>query len=66
MSTNSVITRNHGATDEDLSDPALVKLRDLVYRISGIFHAENKFYLLALRSRRRMKEIGSNYLCGLF
>jgi len=60
MSTNSVITRNQGATDEDLADPALVKLRDLVYRISGIFHAENKFYLLALRSRRRMKEIGSN------
>ena len=36
------------------------KLRDLVYRTSGIFHAENKFYLLALRSRRRMREIGSD------
>jgi chemotaxis protein methyltransferase CheR len=60
MKGDSVITRNREATDADLVDPALVKLRDLIYRISGIFHAENKFYLLALRSRRRMKEIGSN------
>ena len=60
MSTNSAIVLNQKAGDADLADPALLKLRDLVYRISGIFHAENKFYLLALRSRRRMKEIGSN------
>jgi chemotaxis protein methyltransferase CheR len=66
MSTNSVITRNQRATDEDLADPALVKVRDLVYRISGIFHAETKFYLLALRSRRRMKEIGSNSFADYF
>jgi chemotaxis protein methyltransferase CheR len=66
MSTNSVITRNRGATDADLADPALVKLRDLIYRISGIFHAENKFYLLALRSRRRMKEIGCSSFADYF
>jgi chemotaxis protein methyltransferase CheR len=66
MSTNSVITPTQAATDADLADPALVKLRDLIYSISGIFHAENKFYLLALRSRRRMKEIGSNTFADYF
>ena len=60
MSSNSLIARNQAATDADLADPALCKLRDLVYRTSGIFHAENKFYLLALRARRRMREIGSS------
>jgi chemotaxis protein methyltransferase CheR len=60
MSSDSAITRNRAPTDADLADPALAKLRDLVYRTSGIFHAETKFYLLALRSRRRMKEVGSD------
>jgi chemotaxis protein methyltransferase CheR len=60
MSADTAITRNRAATDADLADPALCKLRDLVYRTSGIFHAETKFYLLALRSRRRMREIGSD------
>lgn len=60
MGTNSMVIPNRAAQDAELSDPALFKLRDLIYSISGIFHAENKFYLLALRSRRRMNEIGSN------
>jgi chemotaxis protein methyltransferase CheR len=47
------------AMNADLSDSALIKLRDLVYRISGIYHPENKFYLLATRSRRRMKALNS-------
>lgn len=66
MSSNSVLMRNRAAAEADLADPALFKLRDLVYRISGIFHAENKFYLLALRSRRRMKEIGSDSFADYF
>lgn len=66
MSTNSAIARNRAPTDADLADPALAKLRDLVYRTSGIFHAENKFYLLALRSRRRMKEVGSDTFADYF
>jgi len=52
--------------DVELSDPALIKLRDLIYRISGIFHPDAKFYLLATRARRRMKELNcktfSDYL----
>jgi chemotaxis protein methyltransferase CheR len=48
-----------GSADADVSDPALVKLRDLIYRVSGIYHQEIKFYLLATRARRRMEAIGS-------
>jgi chemotaxis protein methyltransferase CheR len=52
--------------DIELSDPALIKLRDLIYRISGIFHPDAKFYLLATRAQRRMKELNcrtfSDYL----
>jgi chemotaxis protein methyltransferase CheR len=54
-----VDTLAQAATDRDLSDPALIQLRDLIYRISGIYYAENKFYLLATRSRRRMKALNS-------
>jgi chemotaxis protein methyltransferase CheR len=58
--TVNVATQNQAAADADLADPALVKLRDLIYRVSGIFHAESKFYLLAIRARRRMKELSCN------
>jgi chemotaxis protein methyltransferase CheR len=54
MSTNRVETRNEKAVDADLKDANLIKIRDLIYRISAIYHAENKFYLLAARTRRRM------------
>jgi chemotaxis protein methyltransferase CheR len=42
-------------TPEDLADPALVKIRDLLYRVSGIYQTESKFNLLAARCRRRMQ-----------
>ncbi len=29
-----------------LADPAYLKIRDLIYRISGIYHADQKLYLL--------------------
>ncbi len=35
-------------------DPAFLKIRDLIYRISGIYHAEEKLYLLISRCARRM------------
>jgi chemotaxis protein methyltransferase CheR len=66
MPTDSIANQNQTSADADVSDPALVKVRDLVYRISGIFHPESKFYLLATRSRRRMKEIGSNTFADYF
>ena len=59
MPTESVPAREQSGSAEDLRDPALVKIRDLIYRTSGIFQPENKFYLLANRCQRRMKVLGS-------
>jgi chemotaxis protein methyltransferase CheR len=39
------------------SDPAFLKIRDLIYRISGIYQPEEKLYLLASRCARRMGAI---------
>ncbi len=38
-------------------DPAYLKIRDLIYRISGIYYAEEKIYLLISRCARRMTAI---------
>ena len=47
-------------------DPAHLKIRDLIYRISGIYHSEQKMYLLVASCNRRMGECGvanpSDYL----
>jgi chemotaxis protein methyltransferase CheR len=41
------------------ADPAYLKIRDLIYRISGIYQAEEKLYLLVSRCARRMKAVGA-------
>jgi chemotaxis protein methyltransferase CheR len=66
MALDTLIAPAQDATNADLSDPALIKLRDLIYRMSGIYHPENKFYLLATRTRRRMKEINSKTFTDYF
>ncbi len=38
----------------DLKDPAYLKIRDMIYQISGIYQSEEKLYLLASRCARRM------------
>jgi chemotaxis protein methyltransferase CheR len=38
-------------------EPNLVRIRDLVYRVAGIFHPNNKLRLLHDRCGRRMKEL---------
>ncbi|HVM94097.1 MAG TPA: protein-glutamate O-methyltransferase CheR [Terriglobales bacterium] len=43
----------------DARDPVHLKIRDLVYRISGIYHSEQKMYLLAASCSRRMSECGA-------
>ena len=40
-------------------DPAYLKIRDLIYGISGIYHSEEKLYLLASRCARRMAAVGA-------
>jgi len=42
------------STPRVVTDPAYVKIRDIIYRVSGIYHPENKLYLLAERCGRRM------------
>jgi chemotaxis protein methyltransferase CheR len=37
-------------------DPELVRIRDLIYQVAGIFHPDNKLRLLNDRCGRRMKE----------
>lgn len=38
-------------------DPELVRIRDLVYQVAGIFHPDTKLRLLLDRCGRRMKEL---------
>jgi chemotaxis protein methyltransferase CheR len=38
-------------------EPDLVRIRDLVYQVAGIFHPDNKLRMLRERCRRRMKEL---------
>jgi chemotaxis protein methyltransferase CheR len=40
-------------------DPAYLKIRDLIYRISGIYHSEQKLYLLVSSCARRMAACGA-------
>jgi chemotaxis protein methyltransferase CheR len=42
---------------EDLKDPAYLRLRDLIYESSGIYHPDEKLYLLASRCARRMSAL---------
>jgi len=42
---------------EDLSDPAYLRIRDVIYQASGIYHPDEKLYLLAARCARRMSAL---------
>src|ERR1035438_4281413 len=44
--------------DSHPGNPAYLKIRDLIYRISGIYHSEDKLYLLSSRCARRMAALG--------
>jgi chemotaxis protein methyltransferase CheR len=41
------------------ADPVYRQIRDLVYKVSGIYKAEDKLYLLADGCERRMKHLGT-------
>lgn len=47
-------------------DPDLVRIRDLVYQVAGIFHPDNKLRLLQDRCGRRMKELKTKTLRDYF
>jgi chemotaxis protein methyltransferase CheR len=59
MSNESTLLNDEAAIAENLSDPAWVRIRDLIYQVSGIYQMENKFYLLVGRANRRMKVVGA-------
>jgi len=44
--------------DFNPGDPVYLKIRDLIYRVSGIYHSEEKLYLLVSRCTRRMIALG--------
>src|SRR5580700_2293677 len=43
--------------DDDARDPIYTKIRDLVYQVCGIYHSEEKLYLLAGACKRRMAAV---------
>ena len=56
--TQSCIARLPPNKDAEAVDPVYRQIRDLVYKISGIYKAEDKLYLLADACGRRMKHLG--------
>src|SRR5579872_4040937 len=59
MPNDSTLVANEQIPVEALSDPVWIRIRDLIYQVSGIYQAENKFYLLVSRCNVRMKAVGS-------
>jgi len=47
-------------------DPALIRIRDLIYQVAGIFHPDTKLRLLQDRCGRRMKELATQSLQEYF
>lgn len=52
-------TKSDGAAPatSNIHDPAYLKIRDLIYSVSGIYHPQNKMYLLAERCARRISAL---------
>jgi chemotaxis protein methyltransferase CheR len=46
-------------TSANLVDPICRQIRDLVYKVSGIYKTEEKLYLLAAGCERRMKQLNA-------
>jgi chemotaxis protein methyltransferase CheR len=47
-------------------DPDLIRIRDLIYQVAGIFHPDTKLRLLFDRCGRRMKELKTTSLREYF
>src|SRR5258708_2110503 len=58
MSNETTLVKDEAVSPENLGDPAWIRVRDLIYQVSGIYQTENKFYLLVGRANRRMKAVG--------
>ncbi|MFZ0737700.1 MAG: protein-glutamate O-methyltransferase CheR [Candidatus Acidiferrales bacterium] len=51
-------SRPDAGLSDDLKDPAYLRIRDIIYAASGIYQPDEKLYLLAERSHRRMNAVG--------
>ena len=52
-------TKPAATLESNPGDPAYLKIRDLIYQTSGIYHSEEKLYLLVSRCGRRMIALGA-------
>jgi chemotaxis protein methyltransferase CheR len=61
MTTGTQLAKSSLATGAGGSpvDPICRQIRDLVYKVSGIYKTEEKLYLLAAGCERRMKQLGA-------
>jgi chemotaxis protein methyltransferase CheR len=50
------------ATSSGAPDPHLVRIRDLIYQVAGIFHPDNKLRFLEDRCQRRMQAVNAKSL----
>ena len=49
---------------DDGQDPIYLRIRDLVYQSCGIYHSEEKLYLLVAACKRRMAVIADHVTSG--
>jgi len=59
MPNDNTVMASEKLPAEGPPDPVWVRIRDLIYQVSGIYQAENKFYLLVSRCNVRMKAVGA-------
>ncbi len=59
MPNDSAVIAKEQIPVDALTDPVWIRIRDLIYQVSGIYQAENKFYLLVSRCNVRMEVVGS-------
>jgi len=57
IDTQTTAPASPASRPNDSLDPAIRQIRDLVYKVSGIYQAEDKLYLLSDGCARRMKHI---------
>lgn len=60
MTIETAIAKAPATPETRPHDPAYLKIRDLIYRVSGIYHSEEKLYLLTSRCERRIAALGAS------
>src|SRR5258706_12832804 len=59
MPNDSAVIAKEQIPVDVVTDSVWIRIRDLIYQVSGIYQAENKFYILVSRCNVRMKAVGS-------